>query len=114
MKISLRVDEFERLICAVEDGAAPVMVTASDPDAAAHLVAAIEEAAGDGVGECFWEEGGGEYRWLLRRQGEKLRLVVLWSSGTLTGWDTILWRECGFEDFRAQVNAEASRLQPVA
>ena len=113
MKISLRVDELDRLICTVEDGAAPVTVTASDPDAAAHLVAAIEEAASRGVGECFWEEGGGEYRWMLRREGEKLRLVVLWCAGTILGWDTVLWRECDFEDFRRQVRAEAARLQPV-
>jgi len=113
MKISLRVDELERLICTVEDGAAPVMVTASDPDAAAHLISAIDDAASGGVGECFWEEGGGEYRWMLRREGERLLVVVLWSSGTLTGWDTVLWRECDFEAFRAQVRAEAARLQPV-
>jgi len=113
MRISLRVDELDRLICTVEDGTAPVTVTASDPDAGAHLVAAIEEAAGGGVGDCFWEEGGGEYRWMLRREGDKLRLVVLWSSGTLTGWDTVLWRECDFEEFRRQVKAETARLQPV-
>jgi len=113
MKISLRVDELNRLICTVEDGAAPVVVTASDPDAAAHLVAAIEEAAEGGVGDCFWEEGGGEYRWMLRRDRDKLRLVVLWCAGTLTGWDTVLWRECDFENFRRQVKAEAAKLQPV-
>ena len=114
MKISLRVDEFERLICTVEDGAAPVTVTASDPDAAAHLVAAIDDSARDGSGECFWQEGGGEYRWMLRREGEKLRVVVLWCSGTLTGWETVLWTECDLEAFRSQAQAEVARLQPVS
>jgi len=113
MKISLRVDEFERLICTVEDGAAPVTVTASDPDAAAHLVSAIDNAARDGSGECFWEEGGGEYRWMLRRQGDNLRVVVLWCTGTLTGWETVLWRECDPETFREQVQSEVARLHPV-
>jgi hypothetical protein len=114
MKISFRVDEFERLICTVEDGAAPVTVTASGPDAAAHLVAAIDDAASDGSGECFWPEGGGEYRWMLRRDPEKLRVVVLWCSGTLTGWETVLWTECGLDAFRSVVQAEAARLQPVS
>jgi hypothetical protein len=114
MKISLRVDEFERLICTVDDGAAPVTVTASDPDAAAHLVAAIDDAARDGSGECFWREGGGEYRWMLRREGDKLRLVVLWCTGTLTGWETVLWTECDFAAFRSQACSEAARLQPVS
>ena len=114
MKTSLRVDEFERLICTVEDGAAPVTVTASDADAAAHLVAAIDNAARDGVGECFWQEGGGEYRWMLRRDGGKLRLVVLWCAGTLTGWETVLWTECSLEAFRSQAQSEVARLQVVS
>ena len=114
MKISLRVDEFERLICVVEDGAAPVMVTASDPDAAEHLLAAIDDAARECSGECFWQEGGGEYRWMLRREADKLRIVVLWCSGTLTGWETVLWTECKLEAFRSQAQAEVARLQPVS
>ena len=114
MNLTLRVDEFERLICTVDDGAAPVTVTASDPGAAAHLVAAIDDAVRDGVGECFWEEACGEYRWTLRREGEKLRVVVLWCTGTLTGWEAVLWTECDLADFRAQVQAEVARLQPVS
>ncbi len=113
MKISLSVDELERLICRVEDGASPVMVTASDADAAAHLIAAIDDTAQEGAGECFWEEGGGDYRWMLRRDGDNLRVVVLWCAGTLTGWETVLWRECDFETFRQQVQCEVARLQPV-
>jgi len=113
MKISLRVDEFDRLICTVEDGAAPVTVTASDSEAAAHLLAAIDDATRYGVGECFWEEGGGEYRWVFRREGDALRVVVLWCAGTLTGWETVLWRDCDFESFHRQVASEVNRLQPV-
>ena len=114
MKISLLADEFQRLICTVDDGAVPVTVTASDPGAASHLVSAIDDAAREGSGECFWEEGGGEYRWMLRREGAKLRVVVLWCTGTLTGWETVLWRECDLENFQTQVQAEAARLQPVS
>jgi hypothetical protein len=114
MKISLCVDDFQRLICTVEDGAAPVTVTASSADAAASLVAAIDDAARDGSGGCFWQEGGGEYRWMLRREGDKLRVVVLWCTGTMTGWETTLWRECDLAAFRSQVRTAAARLQPVS
>lgn len=107
MKISLCVDEYERLICTVEDGAASVTVTAADPAAAARLISAIDDAARNGTGECFWQEGGGEYRWMLRRDDDKLRVVVLWCSGTLTGWETVLWRDCDFETFRSQLRKTA-------
>jgi len=114
MKLSIGVDEFERLICTVEDGRLPVTVTASSPDAAAHLQAAVDDAIRDGIGECFWQEGAGEYRWVFRREGATLRVVVLWMSGVLTGWETVLWTECDPEPFRKQVCAEVARLQPVS
>jgi hypothetical protein len=46
------------------------------------------------LGECFWKEGGGEYRWVFRRDGESVRVAVLWSAGVMTGWEHVFWAEC--------------------
>jgi len=110
MKLSLSVDEFGRLVCAVDDGSSPVIVTSSTPDAAGDLADAARDALESGAGECFWTEGCGEYRWMLRRNGDSLRVVVLWSTGTMTGWEHVLWAECPAGDFLAQVEAEAAKL----
>lgn len=105
MKLSLTVDEFDRLVCAVEDGASPVMVTSSSPEAASDLAAAARDALEYGAGECFWLEGGGEYRWMLRRKLDTLLVTVLWSTGAMTGWEHVTQFECPVQDFIAQLEA---------
>lgn len=112
MQLSLDTDEFGGLTCAVSDGQAQAKVSASNmPDAARDLVAAFEGATDGDCGECYWHEAAGEYRWMFRRSGGKIQVVVLWSTGTLTGWEHVFWSECEFEPLALQLRDEISRLQ---
>ena len=87
--------EFGRLACRLEHGDARAVVTASNvEEALAEMRAAVESVQANGLGECFWKEGGGEYRWVFRRDGESVRVAVLWSAGVMTGWEHVFWAEC--------------------
>ncbi len=112
MNLSLETDHFGRLICSISHGGGEAVVTASNPSAAAaDLAAAIEDAVTAGCGECYWQEAGGEYRWMFRRDGDQVRLAVLWSAGTLTGWEQVLSAECDLDTFARQVRDELHRVR---
>jgi hypothetical protein len=70
------------------------------PDARTKLATAIDAALGGGVGECFWEEACGDYRWVFRRESGKVRVAVMWSNGTLTGWAHVFWSETDVDTFQ--------------
>jgi hypothetical protein len=90
------------------------VVTASDrPQAIAGLSAAIDTLERNGIAECYWHEGGGEYRWVFRRDLSRVRVAVLWSAGTLTGWEHVFWSECDLNLFLALVRRELHHV-PVA
>lgn len=93
--IAMALDEFGGLVCTLTDGKVSGSARASNAnDAAEDLLAALDEVSAIGVGECFWPRESGMYRWLIRREGSEARLVVLWSSGTMTGWENVLWTDC--------------------
>lgn len=94
----------KRLVCTLQADDREVVVTASDaPSAGANVLAALDDVRATGYGECFWPEVAGDYRWMFRRTGEPLTVVVLWSSGTLTGWQHVLRAETDFDRFVARV-----------
>ena len=66
---------------------------------------AVASAVTHGHEECFWHEAVGDYRWLFRREGSTMRVAILWSIGTLTGWEHRFWAECDAEDFRDTMRA---------
>lgn len=66
---------------------------------------AVESAVDSGVGECFWPEAAGDYRWLFRHEGGAMRVAILWSMGTLTGWEHRFWAECDAQEFRDAMHA---------
>src|SRR6266700_3817073 len=104
MRVSLAIDGRDRLTCVMSDSRAEATIVVSGPSAALSALAeAVESTACAGGGECYWRQAGGEYRWVFRRTGEDVRIVVLWSSGTLTGWEHVFWSECDFQSFREQV-----------
>ena len=88
MQVTLQGDSFGRVVGTIEHNGAQATVTGLNAGSAiADLRLAVESAAtGDG-GECFWYETKGEYRWLFRREGGAMRIAILWSMGTLTGWE---------------------------
>ena len=101
MQITLNGDCFGRVVGTIAHNGAQATVTSSDSAAAmTDLRQAVDSAAADGLGECFWHEAAGDYRWLFRREGSTMRIVVLWSIGTLTGWEHRFWAECDAEEFR--------------
>jgi hypothetical protein len=106
MQVALVGDSFGRAVGTIEHNGAHATVTSSDPDSAiTDLRVAVESAVTDDFGECFWHEATGEYRWLFRREGGRMRVVVLWSMGTLTGWEHRFWAECDAADFRDTMRA---------
>ena len=106
MQVTLKSDSFGRVVGTIEQNGAQATVTGSDPDSAiTDLRLAVESAVAGDYGECFWHEATGEYRWLFRREGGKMRVVILWSMGTLTGWEHRFWAECDAEDFRDTMRA---------
>jgi hypothetical protein len=106
MQMTLRFDSFGRVVGTIEHNGAHATVTGSDPGPAiTDLRLAVESAVTDDYGECFWHEATGEYRWLFRRESGTMRVVILWSMGTLTGWEHRFWAECDAEEFRDTAHA---------
>ena len=110
MQVSLCTDQFGRLTCDLIDGETAAVVTASDTEQAKQgLMAALDEVQQTGIAECYWHESVGEYRWVFRRHGDTLRLAVLWSTGTVTGWEHVFWTECDITAFDQAVRSELTR-----
>ena len=102
MQLMLTGDSLGRVVGTIAHNGAQATVTGSDGSAAvADLRSAAENAAAEGLGECFWQEAMVEYRWLFRREGGTMRIAILSSLGTLTGWEHLFWAECGCEEFRS-------------
>jgi hypothetical protein len=111
VRFSLEQERSRHLVCTIADNDQEATVTASNvPEAPEQLVAALEQARDSGYGECLWLESGGEYRWMLRRSDAGVTVVVLWSSGTLTGWQHVFRAEGALEPLLDQVVAEWARL----
>jgi hypothetical protein len=106
----LRPDDFGGVACTLVDGETTATVSANKPaDAIADLLDAVERVNREGVAECFWQRSSGLFRWVLRKQDEgRARVILLWSSGTMTGWENVFWSEAEWGQ------AEQSLLDAVA
>jgi hypothetical protein len=106
VQVTLNCDLSGRVVGAIAHNGAQAAVTSSDSGSAIEeLQQAVESAVTHGHGECFWHEAVGDYRWLFRREGNTMRVVILWSSGTLTGWEHRFWAECDAQDFHGAMRA---------
>jgi hypothetical protein len=106
MQVALNCDLFGRVVGAIANNGAQATVTSSDSvSAMKDLRQAVASAVTHGHGKCFWHEAVGDYRWLFRREGSTMRVAILWSIGTLTGWEHRFWAECDAEDFRDTMQA---------
>ncbi len=111
MDVAFSSDASGRIVCDICDAAESALVTSSDtPGAALGLLGALADAERHGYGECVWQEGGGEYRWMLRRDGNDVTCVVLWSRGTLTGWQHLLRGTAPFQEFAGRVRDGLERI----
>ena len=94
MTFSFATDQFDRLTCSLDRDDIHAVATASNRVAALDdMITAIASVEANGMGECFWLEAAGEYRWVFRREGEDVRVAVLWSAGVMTGWEHVFWAE---------------------
>jgi hypothetical protein len=109
MDFSLEIDEGGRFVVTLTDEGARALVTSSNLPAADDLAAAVEDARDTGLGECFWEEAGGTYRWMMRHTPASLTVVVLWSTGIVTGWEHVFRGECDIDWFAGRIASELSR-----
>lgn len=74
----------------LRDGLVETEVTAWGPTRAAEqLMDCLEAARDTGYGECFWPERTGQYWWMARRDDRRIEVVVLWSTGAVTGWQHV-------------------------
>ena len=116
VQATLRSDTVGRVVATIAHNGAQATVTASGHEAALRdLEEAVQSAFTHGQGECFWNEAMVVYRWLFRREGNVMRVVIIQSAGTLTGWEHCLWVECDPEEFReAMLSGIAgySQLEP--
>jgi hypothetical protein len=111
MDLALDIDGNGRLVGHLREGAVETVVTAAQPQAAAAaVVAAIGEAAGAGYGECFWAESTGQYWWMFRRTDETVEVVVLWSSGAVTGWQHVFRATDAIGWVRQRLDDELQKL----
>lgn len=112
MQFALEQDDLGRLVCTFEEDGHVSTVTASNqPQAGNDLRAAVEDARTAGDGECFWAEPGGEYRWMLKREGDRLTVAVMWCRGTIIGWQHVFRSDCDFAWFAGRVAAELDRVR---
>lgn len=115
MDLSFSTDSFGRIVCDMSAAGEHAIVTSSDGAPAAQLLLnALDAARDEGYGECLWREGNGEYWWILRRNGMDLTCVLLWSRGTLTGWQHLLRSDIPFDEFAAAVHHGLARLSFAA
>ena len=111
MRLAIAMDEFGRMICtAHQDGSEAVITAADTGGPAAALSKAVEELAKSGTSECYWRGETGDYRWVFRRVGDAVRIAILWSTGTLTGWEHVFWAECDGGDFLQQAREQLSTV----
>jgi len=115
MHISFELDEFGRLKCELADGSSKATVSAANMAVAvAELQRAMDDAQRTGTGDCWWLEGVGEYRWVIRRESQRATLVVLWSAGTLTGWEHVFWAQADFDELAASIRLGLASLEVQA
>lgn len=110
LALDLQLDELGRVIASLSRGPAKATVTSSTAaEAIADLAAAFDDTLRDGCGECYWPEGGGDYRWLFRRNGPIVSVVILWCANPVTGWEHVFWAETDWDSFQSTLRGAIAR-----
>ncbi len=105
----------DHLVCQMESGSEQTTVTASNSrQALADMLSALDDLQREGCGECYWREACGDYFWLFRREGSDVRIVLLWGTGTLTGWEHKFYAQCPLAEFDFMVRTEIARHEALA
>jgi len=90
MHIVIERPDARRLVAHLREGDVTADVTGWQPEqASADLLAALDSARANGFGECQWLEPTGQYWWMLKREDERLELVIMHSAGVVPGWQHV-------------------------
>jgi hypothetical protein len=112
MRFSLGRDDFGRLECRIGDAQEEHSVYAAEAEAAlADLAAALGDLEISGAGECIWLISSGEYRWVFRRQGEMVRLAVMFLHSVAVGYQHVYWGEHPADEVLERCRAEIRRFR---
>lgn len=115
MELSIENATPHRLVARLRDAQAETTVSGWSPDQAVNaLLAALEAARCDGYGDCMWLEPDGQYWWMFHCVRGELEVVVLWSSGTVTGWQHVFRGADQIESFSQRVRDELNHHGLVA
>jgi hypothetical protein len=110
VRVSFDLDS-SRLVCRLADDSSSAIATSSHAsDAAAAMLSALQEARDGSIGECFWHEQVGDYRWIFCRRDDRLEVVLMWCAGVITGWQHLLRAECSLDTFVTDVQRGLERL----
>lgn len=111
MQISLTIDDNGHYLCDLADETEHRTITASNvPEAGDDLVGALDDCQAEGFGESLWYEPAGMYRWMLRRSGDRLTVVVMWCENPVVGYQHAFRGECEFRWFDDTVREAVRRL----
>ncbi len=115
MRFSLGRDDFGRLECVLGDEQEQHSVFGADPESAlADLSAALDDLETSGAGECVWLVSSGEYRWVFRREGERVRLAVMFLHSVAVGYQHVYWGEHPLREVLDGCRAEIRRAREAA
>lgn len=104
-------DSHGRITCTIADAGNHAVITGGDAvNASLELLAAVQDAEDSGYGDCLWQEASGDYKWMLRRNGESVTVAVMWSSGVVTGWQHVIRGDTSFRGFADQVRGGLGTL----
>lgn len=112
MRFSLRKDDFGRLECVLGDDQEQHSVFGADPETALNdLSAALDDLETSGAGECVWLISSGEYRWVLRRVDDRVRLAVMFLHSVAVGYQHVYWGEHALQEVLDGFRAEIRRMR---
>ena len=112
MQVSLTVDDNGHYLCDLADDAEHTTITASNvPEAGDDLLGALDDVRNEGFGDSLWYEPAGMFRWMLRRAGDRLTVVVMWCDNPVVGYQHVFRGECGFEWFDETIRGAVARLR---
>lgn len=111
MQFAMSRDGGGRIRCTIDEAGNHAVVTGGDAvNASLELLAAVQDVEDSDYGDCLWQEAAGDFKWMLRRNGDVVTVAVMWSSGVVTGWQHVIRGDTNFADFAEQVRTGLATL----
>lgn len=111
MRFEIELLEPHRVIVRLREGDVNTTVEGWRPElAAVDLLDALAAADHEGYAECYWLEPTGQYWWMMRREDQRLEVVVLWSRSAAVGWQHVFRAADEMTYLRESVRSEFARV----